>query len=81
MLRNKNSPLELEKKFKDLKKYRIKRQGNKIRKEIEELFLKSINVSKDDMDKLEERKMTTVCMEVEQKQENQKSKTIPRQHN
>lgn len=33
------------------------------------------------MDKLEERKMTTVCMEVEQKQENQKSKTIPRQHN
>ena len=33
------------------------------------------------MDKLQERKMTTVCMDVEQKQENQKSKAIQRQNN
>ena len=47
-----NSLLELEENFKEIKDREIK-----IRKEIEELFLKPINVSIDDMGKFEEKEM------------------------
>ena len=48
-LKIKNSLLELEKQFIDLKDRELKDRGEKIKREIEELFCKPIIVSIDDM--------------------------------
>ena len=50
----KNSLLVLEKDFKELNDKELKDREEKVKREIEKLFYKSITVSKDDMDKFEE---------------------------
>ena len=52
-LKVKNSILELEKGFIELKDRELKDREGKIRREVEELFFKSNMVSIDDMDKFE----------------------------
>ena len=52
-LKVKNSLLELEKDFIELKDRELKDREVKIKREIEELFLKPIIISIDDMDKFE----------------------------
>ena len=47
----------MEKVFKEIKDRELRDMKSKIRKEIEELFLKPINVSINDMDKFEEKEM------------------------
>ena len=59
-LKVKNSLLELEKKFKVLKDRELKDREERIKRKIEELFFKSIMVSKDDMDKFEEQEMKKI---------------------
>ena len=54
-LKVKNSILELEKEFIELKDIELKDREVKIKREIEELFFKPIIVSLDDMDKFEQR--------------------------
>ena len=54
-LKVKNSLLGLEKEFMELKDRELKDREEKIKREIEELFYKLIIVSKDDMDKFEEK--------------------------
>ena len=56
-LKVKNSLLELEKDFIELKDRNIKDREVRIKREIEELFLKPIIVSMDDMDKFEQKEM------------------------
>ena len=53
-LNAKNSLLELEKDFLELKDRKLKDTEEKTKTEIEELFYKPTIVSKDDMDKFEE---------------------------
>ena len=55
-LKVKNSLLELEKDSIGLYDKELKERETKIKREIEELFLKPIIVSIDDMDKLEKKK-------------------------
>ena len=56
-LRLKNSLLELEKDFIELKDSKLEDREIKIKREIEELFLKRIIVSIDDMDNFEQKEM------------------------
>ena len=56
-LKVKNSLLELEKDFIDLKDIELKDSGIKTKKEIEELFIKPIITSIEDMDRFEEEAM------------------------
>ena len=56
-LKVKNSLLELEKDFIELKDRNVKDREVRIKREIEELFLKPIIVSMDDMDKFEQKEM------------------------
>ena len=56
----KNSLLELEKDFMELKDRELKDREEKIKREIEELSYKPIIVSKDDMDKFEEQEMKKI---------------------
>ena len=56
-LKVKNSLLELEKDFKELKDTELKDRKEKIKRDIEELFYKPIIVSKGDLDKFEEQEM------------------------
>ena len=56
----KNSLLKLEKGFMKLKGKQLKDREEKIKRDIEELFYKVINVSKDDMDKFEEQEMKKI---------------------
>ena len=51
------SLLELEKDFKELGDRKLKSREIKIRREIKELFFKTINTSIDDMDKFEQKEM------------------------
>ena len=57
ILKIKNSFLELEKNLKELKDRELQAREIKIGKEIEEQFFKLINVSIDDIDKFEKKKM------------------------
>ena len=57
ILKIKNSFLELEKNLKELKDRELKAREIKIGKEKEEQFFKLINVSIDDIDKFEKKKM------------------------
>ena len=59
-LKVKNSLLELEKDFIDLKDIELKDRGIKTKKEIEELFIKPIITSIEDMDRFEEEAMKKV---------------------
>ena len=59
-LKVKNSLLDLEKYFKELKDRELKDREEKIKREIEERFFKPIVVSKDDMDKFEEQEMKKI---------------------
>ena len=59
-LKLKNSLLELEKYFAELKVSKLKEREEEIKKETEELFLKPIIVSIDDMDKFEEKEMKKI---------------------
>ena len=54
-LKAKNSLLELEKDFEELKDRKIKDREVKIKRQLEELFFKPIIVSIDDMDKSEQK--------------------------
>ena len=54
-LKAKNSLLELEKDFEELKDREIKDREVKIKRQLEELFFKPIIVSIDDMDKSEQK--------------------------
>ena len=56
-LKVKNSLLELEKDFAELKDIELKDRKDKNKKEIEKLFNKPLIVSKDDIDKFEEHEM------------------------
>ena len=56
-LKVKFSLLELEKDFIELKDRNVKDREVRIKREIEELFLKPIIVSMDDMDKFEQKEM------------------------
>ena len=56
-LKVKNSLLELEKNFMELKGRELKDSEEKIKREIENLYYKPIIVPKDDMDKFEEQEM------------------------
>ena len=56
-LKVKNSLLELEKDFIELKDRELKDREVKIKRETEDLFFKLIIMSIDDMDKIEEKKM------------------------
>ena len=56
----KNSLLDLENFFTELKGIELKDRKDKIKKEIEKLFNKSIIVSKNDIDKFEEQEMKKV---------------------
>ena len=56
-LKVKNSLLELEKNFMELKGRELKDSEEKIKREIEKLYYKPIIVLKDDMDKFEEQEM------------------------
>ena len=55
-LKVKNSILELEKDFIELKDRDLKDREVKIERKIEEIFFKSITVSIDDMDRFEKKK-------------------------
>ena len=59
-LKVKNSLLELEKDFIELKDIELKDREVKIKREIEELFFKPIIASIDDMDKFEQTKMKKI---------------------
>ena len=59
-LKIKNSLLELEKGFKELKDSKLKDREVKIKREIEVLFFKPIIVSIDDMDKFEQKEMKKI---------------------
>ena len=59
-LKVKNSILELEKDFKELKDRELKDREEKIKREIEELFYKPIIVSKDDLNKFEKEEMKKI---------------------
>ena len=59
-LNAKNSLLELEKDFMELKDRKLKDTEEKTKTEIEELFYKPTIVSKDDMDKFEEQEMKKI---------------------
>ena len=59
-LKIKNSLLELEKVFIELKDKELKDREIKIRREIEEIFFKQIIVSIDDMNKLEQKEMKKI---------------------
>ena len=59
-LKVKNSLLELEKGFIELKDRQLKDREVKIKREIEELFFKPIIVSIDDMDKFEQKEMKKI---------------------
>ena len=56
----KNSLLDLENFFTELKGIELKDRKDKIKKEIEKLFNKSIIVSKNDIDKFEEQEMKKI---------------------
>ena len=56
----KNSRLELEKDFIELKDRELKQRELKIKREIEELFFKPIIVSVDDMDKFKEKEIKKI---------------------
>ena len=56
----KNSRLELEKDFIELKDRELKQTELKIKREIEELFFKPIIVSVDDMDKFKEKEIKKI---------------------
>ena len=56
----KNSRLELEKDFIELKDRELKQRELKIKREIEELFFKQIIVSVDDMDKFKEKEIKKI---------------------
>ena len=56
-LKVKNSLLELEKNFMELKGRELKDSEEKIKREIEKLYYKPIIVPKDDMDKFEEQEI------------------------
>ena len=56
----KNSLLDLEIFFTELKGIELKDRKDKIKKEIEKLFNKSIIVSKNDIDKFEEQEMKKI---------------------
>ena len=56
-LKVKNSLLEIEKDFAELKDIELKDRKDKNKKEIEKLFNKPLIVSKDDIDKFEEHEM------------------------
>ena len=55
ILKVNNSLLELEEDFMELKNKELEDRGVKIKREIEELFLKPITVSIDGMDKFEQK--------------------------
>ena len=59
-LKVKNSLLELEKYFMELKDIELKDRQEKNKREVEELFFKLIIMSKDDMDKSEEQEMKNI---------------------
>ena len=59
-LKIKNSLLELENDFIELKDRELKDREVKIKREIEELYLKPITVSLDDMDKFEQKEMKKI---------------------
>ena len=59
-LKVKNSVLELEKYFIELKDIELKDREIKIKREIEELFFKPIIVSIDDMDRFEKKEMKKI---------------------
>ena len=59
-LKIKNSVLELENDFTELKDRELKDREVKTKREIEELFLKPIIVSLDDMDKFEQKEMKKI---------------------
>ena len=59
-LKVKNSLLNLEKDFMELKDRELKDREEKIKREIEEFFHRPIMVSKDDMDKFEEQEMKKI---------------------
>ena len=59
-LESKNSILELEKEFIELKDRELKDREVKIKREIKELIFKSIIVSLDDMDKFEQKEMKKI---------------------
>ena len=59
-LKVKNSILELEKDFMELKGRELKDRGEKLKREIEELFYKPIIVSKDDLNKFEKQEMKKI---------------------
>ena len=58
IIKIKKNVLELERDFEELKDRELRDREIKLRKEIEELFFKSINVSIDDMNKFEENEET-----------------------
>ena len=60
ILKVKNSLLELQKDLTDLKEKELKDREVKIKRELEELFLKPIIVSNGDMDKFEEKEMKKI---------------------
>ena len=59
-LKVKNSLLEFQKDFMELKDRELKDREVKIKKEIEELFFKPIIVSIDEMDKFEQKEMKKI---------------------
>ena len=59
-LKVKNSLLELEKDFLELKDRELKNREVKIKRDIEELFFKPIIVSIDDIDKFKQKEMKKV---------------------
>ena len=59
-LKVKNSLLELEKYFMELKDIELKDRQERIKREVEELFYKLIIMSKDDMGKSEEQEMKKI---------------------
>ena len=59
-LKVKDSPLELEKDFMELKDRELKDREKKVKREIKELFYKPIIVFKDDMEKFEEQEMKKI---------------------
>ena len=63
ILKVNNSLLEIDKDFKELRDKKLRDRDIKIRKEIEELFFKPVNISIDNMDKSQEKndEEDTVC--------------------
>ena len=60
LVKVKNSLLELEKDFIELKDIELKDREVKIKREIEEIFFKPIMVSIDDMDKFEQKQIKKI---------------------